>query len=54
VSLLSACDDDAPALWRVLAVALIPLVVGEACLAVREYVRREHKARLRRDRQDES
>lgn len=29
--------------------ACAPIVVGEACLALREHLRREHKARLRRD-----
>lgn len=29
--------------------ACAPIVIGEACLALREHLRREHKARLRRD-----
>lgn len=39
----------APSLLREVVKACAPIVVGEACLALREHLRREHKARLRRD-----
>lgn len=45
-----ACDDKPTPLWRTLALSLAPIVVAEVCLAAREWIRREHKARLRRDR----
>ena len=39
----------APSLLREVVKVCAPIVVGEACLALREHLRREHKARLRRE-----
>ena len=43
-------EDQAPPLWHALLLVSVPIIIGEACVAVREYLRREHKARLRAKR----
>ncbi len=33
--------------WQELLMLAVPIVVGETCVGIREWVRRSHKARLR-------
>jgi hypothetical protein len=45
------CPNAPPAptsFWRALAVPALLIIVGETCLGVREWIRREHKARIAR------
>lgn len=44
---MSAPDEGRRPLLHDLVLVVAPIVVAEACVAVREWLRREHKARLR-------
>jgi len=42
------CDDSRRRpLWQDALPLAVPILVGEACVAVRDWIRREHKARIR-------
>lgn len=47
--MIQQCDDEGKSygFWRELVLIATPILVAEACLAAREWLKRRHKAKLK-------